>query len=97
MTCIKNGAYVSLPDYGLFAPADIYTVAGVMIVRFNGDVERLGSFVQLKPVTHVLYLNDNGGNLWWRKDLGVAVVPAEALLDREAMLRERAAGTEPAP
>ena len=34
MTCIKTGAVVHFPEYGVTVAADLYAVDGVTIVRF---------------------------------------------------------------
>jgi hypothetical protein len=76
--CIKTGAYVALSDYNLFAPADVFCVGDKRVVRFNGNVEQLGSFTPERQVTHVLYLNNLEN--YWRKDLGIAVVDESDLV-----------------
>lgn len=81
MTCIKTGAYVSLPDYGMFAVADISTVGNTYVVRFSDNLEKVCSFKPLRLPTHVLWLNNNGDDIYWRKDLGIAVVPKDALAE----------------
>lgn len=72
--CLKTGAYVSLPDYGLFAAADVFVVGETRVVRFNGDLDHFGIFEPLRPITHILYLNNQEN--YWEKTLGIAVVAA---------------------
>jgi hypothetical protein len=81
MSCYRNGAYVCLIDYGLYAPADLYDCGDARIVRFNGDPEEAGVFVAQRKVTHHLYLNASPDDVWWRKELGIAVVPADDLVE----------------
>jgi streptogramin lyase len=81
MSCYKNRAYVYLIDYGLYAVADLYDCGDARIVRFNGDLETFGTFTPERQVTHTLYLNNHPDDVWWRKDLGVAVVPVDDLVE----------------
>jgi hypothetical protein len=77
--CIKTGAYIHLVDYGSYAPADLYAVAGgTVVARFNGDLEKTVSFDPQRPITHLLRLNTSIN--YWNKRLGVAVVPAYCLV-----------------
>lgn len=79
MTCIKTGAIVHLPDYGVTAPADIYAVGEARIVRFNGNPLEIGSREPPRAVTHELHLNH--GDNFWRPDLGTAVVDGNDLIE----------------
>lgn len=78
MTCIKTGAYVSIPDYNLFAPADIYQVGDVFIFRFNVNPCQFDSYNAQRKVTHTLAVNFAGDN-FIRFDLGFVVVEARAV------------------
>ena len=60
MSCIKTGARVYLPDYGLYAPADLYSLDGeTIIVRFPKDPREYNSYVMEAPsgTTHVVRMN----------------------------------------
>lgn len=60
MTCIKTGARVYLPDYGLAAPADLYAVAkDTVLVVFNGDPRKVCVYHAAPPAgtTHIVTVN----------------------------------------
>jgi hypothetical protein len=86
--CVKTGAYVYLIDYGLFAPADIFSVGTNLVVRFNGDLDTYGSFEPAAEPTHVLYLNSKEN--YWRKDLGIAVVDQDDLTPTPSITKDSA-------
>lgn len=80
MTCIKTGAYVSLPDYGLFAACDLYQVGDSIIIRFSCDPRDVGSnYCQERKVTHIVKLNFAGTN-FIRFDIGIVVVESRAVI-----------------
>lgn len=79
MSCIYTGAYVHLPDYGVYCPADLFKVDGVTVVRFSLNPVEANVREPLRKVTHQLFLNLDGNNLFWRPDAAVAVVPSHAL------------------
>lgn len=83
MTCIKTGAIVHMYGHDWVFSADLFEIAGAIVVRANGPL-RLGrnafrssdgSSVNpfLGRVTHVLEPGPEAG--FWREDLGVFVVP----------------------
>ena len=82
MTCIKTGARVYLPDYGLAAPADLFAVSDdAVIIRFNGNPQHHQcNFVKEQPknTTHVVRCNPEF-RTWLRWDLGVLVVHASMI------------------
>jgi len=66
MTCIKTGAVVRFPEYGVTVAADLYAVDGVTIVRFIPSQWDYGND---REPTHTAYTE--GG--FWRRDLGILV------------------------
>lgn len=83
MTCIKTGAIVHMRGHEVVFSADLFEVAGAIVVRANGPIVRGknafnatdGSSVNpfLGRVTHVLEPGPETG--FWREDLGTFVVP----------------------
>lgn len=81
MTCIKTGAVVHMMGHDLVFAADLFVVAGAIVVRANGPIRRDKNAMPLAqsgdvfgPLTHKLR-NDVGCEEFWREDLGVFVVP----------------------
>ncbi len=74
--CIYPGAYVSIPAYGAFAPADIYRAGDSLIIRLRE--EAVWSYKAKRPVTHILNLPERESLHFWRPDIGIAVVPLDA-------------------
>lgn len=72
--CTYTGARVEFEAYGFVAPADLYMVDDVVVIRWNtaGMTREFGE----SEVTHVV-LRDSGA--WHRADLGVTVVPRRGL------------------
>lgn len=71
-----------IPHALVFA-ADLFDVAGAMVVRANGAIVRGGNAMplercteaQVRAITHQLH--DDHGRGFWREDLGVFVVPKD--------------------
>lgn len=81
MTCIKTGARVHVLSYDLVFAADLYEIAGAIVVRANGPIVR-GKNAEVKETweakgygrpTHVLHADPEPA--FWRMDVGVFVVP----------------------
>jgi hypothetical protein len=75
--CVKTGATVHMLPHDLVFQADLFEIAGAMVVRANGPIERHGnawpaSQVDMPKPTHEL-LDDHGSG-FWRDDLGIFVV-----------------------
>lgn len=60
MTCIKTGAVVRFENYGVAAAADIFAVAGAVVIRTNGALDYNRSIEHLRCVTHVLMADPFG-------------------------------------
>ena len=79
MTCIKTGAMVHMRGHDLIFPADLFEVAGAIVVRANGPIVRGKNALPAhdprvrRAATHVLHPGPEDG--FWREDLGVFVVP----------------------
>lgn len=72
MNCIKTGAWVFLPEYGAGAPADLFAVDRCTVVRFPKAFDECCFYGdQPRSISHLAFTE--GG--WWRKDLGVLVIP----------------------
>ena len=69
MTCIKTGAVVHFPEYGITVVADLYVVDGVIIVRFIPSQWEHNNELGAPDPTHLAYTE--GG--FWRRDLGILV------------------------
>jgi len=68
--------------HDLVFQADLFEIAGAMVVRANGPLKRHGnawptSQIGMPRPTHELH--DDHGTGFWRDDLGVFVVPAGLL------------------
>lgn len=37
MPCIKTGAYVYFPEYGAYAPADLFQIGGTIVVQWTKE------------------------------------------------------------
>ena len=74
--CVKTGATVHILPYDLVFQADLFEIAGAMVVRANGPLVRghncWESSVDIFKPTHELL--DDHGTGFWRDDLGVFVV-----------------------
>jgi hypothetical protein len=73
---------VHMVTHDLVFQADIFEVAGAVVVRANGPIVRDGNawsrsakFCEHHQPTHQLH--DDHGTGFWRDDLGVFVVPAD--------------------
>lgn len=81
--CVKTGAIVHMIPHDLVFQADLYEVAGAIVIRANGPIIRDGNawpsrkFCEHHQPTHELL--DDHGTGFWREDLGVFVVPADRL------------------
>jgi hypothetical protein len=80
--CVKTGALVHMIPHNLVFSADLFEVAGAIVVRANGPIvhgrnawDRCAPFCEEHQPTHEL-LDDHGSG-FWREDLGVFVVPAD--------------------
>lgn len=79
MTCIKTGAVVIFPDYGVVQAADIYLVGGAYVIR--AAPERLCQANEdpelqcLRVPTHEVF-SDRSSEEFWRDDIGIFVVKA---------------------
>lgn len=80
--CVKTGATVHMIPHNLVFQADIFEVAGAIVVRANGPIERgrnawdrSAAFCEHHQPTHQLH--DDHGTGFWREDLGIFVVPPE--------------------
>jgi hypothetical protein len=58
--------------------ADIFLVAGANIVRANGEV-KINELLPIERATHQLTDFPSGG--FWRRDLGVFVVPRKQVTE----------------
>lgn len=77
--CIRTGAYVFLPQYQVYAPADIYRVAGAILVRFTRDFMRKQARSEPQRVaTHILTIPSNA---FIQKTDGYVLVPEHHLLE----------------
>jgi hypothetical protein len=70
--------------HDLVFSADLFEVAGAVVVRANGPIirdvnawPRSAKFCYVHQPTHELH--DDRGHGFWRDDLGVFVVPSECL------------------
>lgn len=70
--------------HDLVFQADLYAVAGAIVIRANGPIARNinawpreRKFCEHHSPTHELH--DDHGTGFWREDLGVFVVPADLL------------------
>jgi hypothetical protein len=70
MTCVYTGASVYFPEYGFYAPADLYLVGAAVIIRWNVE-GKYYTTVDRAAASHQA-ITRNG---WHREDLGVTVVP----------------------
>jgi hypothetical protein len=82
--CVKTGATVHLVPHGVVFQADLFAVAGAIVVRANGPLILEKNTWALgergfPPPTHQLH--DDRGSGFWRDDLGVFVVPADRLTE----------------
>lgn len=79
MSCIKTGARVYLDNYGSSAPADLFAVGECIVVRFPQAYDECCVFDNPPTrVTHIVEVFD-GNDYWWRKDLGVLVIPRKLI------------------
>lgn len=84
--CVKTGATVHMIPHDLVFQADLFAVAGAIVVRANGPLvrdqncwSRSRKFCDDHKPTHELH--DDSGSGFWREDLGVFVVPADRLTE----------------
>lgn len=88
--CVKTGATVHMIPHDLVFQADIFEVAGAVVVRANGPIARninawprSSNFCEHHLPTHEL--RDDHGRGFWRDDLGVFVVPADCFTSAKAV------------
>lgn len=68
MSCIRTGAYIFLPQYGCYGPADLHTAGNAMLIRANPAT--FETFTPQRSVTHVVtldsedYMNKRDGTLF---------------------------------
>jgi hypothetical protein len=80
--CVKTGATVHMVAHDLVFQADLFEIAGAMVVRANGrlvpgqNCEYSGDWKWTAP-THILSDRPIAG--FWRDDLGIFVVPKNQL------------------
>lgn len=77
--CIKTGAVVTFIEYGQTFAADLFKVGGSIVIRIAPD--SFGSeaaFKHQRPATHEVFVGSTG---LLDKRGGIAVVPAESLID----------------
>jgi hypothetical protein len=74
--CIRTGAYVFLPQYQLYAPADIFKIGTAILVRFPRDFMRKGRSEPQRTHTHILTIPSNG---YIQKTDGYVMVPEHCL------------------
>jgi hypothetical protein len=84
--CVKTGATVHMIPHDLVFQADLFEVAGAIVVRANGPIVRGGiawprsaPFWSHHQPTHDL--RDDHGTGFWREDLGVFVVPKDLVTE----------------
>ena len=81
MTCSYTGAYVHVQEYGIYAPADLYDVAGATVVRFNGDPRNWQkSFEPMEGRTITHEVTVQSSQAFIRFDLGMIVVPSKDVI-----------------
>lgn len=78
--CIKTGAVVHVLAYDLIFSADLFEVAGAIVVRGSGPLTAIGwrPAEAFREVTHELHDRPNAG--FWRDDLGIFVVPKDQVV-----------------
>lgn len=83
--CIKTGAYVHMLAHDVVFAADLFEVAGAIVVRANGPLirgrncwARSDAICDALLPTHELIDSPMTG--FWREDLGIFVVLASQLL-----------------
>lgn len=83
--CIKTGAIMHMIPHDLVFNADLFEVAGAIVVRANGPIVRDGNawprsakFCEHHQPTHEL--RDDHGTGFWREELGVFVVPSHLVV-----------------
>lgn len=69
-------------DYGFASPADLYSVADTIIVRWNIQGQHYGPLEE-SNASHVVTLPIEG--FFHRDDLGITVIPSEDVEDVEAV------------
>lgn len=81
MTCIKTGARVYLPDYGLYTPADLFEVGGAIIARFPRDPRDSNEYFKEAPkgTTHIITVNPPATAEVWFDRAMVIVHPYNVL------------------
>ena len=75
MSCTKTGALVHFLEYNQSIRCDIYQVGDCNVVRFYPSAFDI-HFERLPGVTHEVTI---GVDNFWRKDLGILVVPKSQL------------------
>lgn len=81
--CIKTGAYVYLPQYQVYAPADIYKIAGAILVRFPRDfMRKVARSEPQRQATHVLTMPSN---CFIQKTDGYVMVPEHFLQEMQQL------------
>ena len=80
--CVKTGATVHMIPHDLVFQADLYEIAGAIVIRANGHIVRGGNawprsapFCEHHQPTHEMH--DDHGRGFWREDIGVFVMPAD--------------------
>lgn len=87
--CVKTGALVHMIPHDLVFSADLFEIAGAMVVRANGPLhvgvncwKSSAPFCDRHQPTHELH--DDHGTGFWRDDLGVFVVPSHLLTEKQS-------------
>ena len=78
--CVKTGAVVHMIPHDLVFAADLFEVAGAMVVRANNALVRDKNCFDYSEGVNIFgrpthELLDDHGTGFWREDLGVFVVP----------------------
>lgn len=84
--CVKTGATVHMLCHDIVFQADLFKVAGAIVVRPNGPLVRDKNCFARDHGTQIFgmpthELHDDHGTGFWREDLGVFVVPADLLTE----------------
>jgi hypothetical protein len=74
MTCIKTGARVFFPEYGVVLPADLYAIGNCILIRTNpGAITKSNGTYNAMDATHIVAAGY--GDSFYRDDIGIFVVP----------------------
>lgn len=81
--CVKTGAVIHMVPHGLVFSADLFEVAGAIVIRANGALTRGTNCwtIAESPRDPTHDLHDDRGTGFWRDDLGVFVVPRDKLIE----------------